>query len=240
MNERQEKILECIIDDHVETALPVGSDYLVEKYGLDVSCATVRNECQILEKEGYLTHPHTSAGRIPTEAGYQHYVNLKLKIKSEKFRKHSLWLKKDALILEKSYNQAKKLEVRDQLKSIAKSLASLAQGAVLIGFDRRDTYYTGLSYLFGQPEFQNHELVYNVSAIADHLDEVIEKVYNYFPDEVTVKIGSRNPFGVDCSFVGLRLRVGRADRLFGLLGPMRMDYLANMGRVEYVKQLLGN
>lgn len=71
---RQETILELIIREFVSTAEPVGSRKLVETYGLDVSPATVRNEMKRLEQLGYLTHPHTSAGRVPTHLGYRYFV----------------------------------------------------------------------------------------------------------------------------------------------------------------------
>jgi heat-inducible transcriptional repressor len=71
---RQEMILELIIREFVATAEPVGSKRLVEVYGLDVSPATVRNEMKRLEQLGYLTHPHTSAGRVPTHHGYRYFV----------------------------------------------------------------------------------------------------------------------------------------------------------------------
>src|SRR3954462_10306860 len=71
---RSESILRAVIDEYVTTALPVGSQSLVERYGLGGSGATVRNLLAALEPGGLLTHPHTSAGRIPTDAGYRHYV----------------------------------------------------------------------------------------------------------------------------------------------------------------------
>src|SRR4029077_2188813 len=71
---RSEAILRAIIEEYVATAQPVGSQALVAKYGLGVSPATGRNAVAGLEAEGYLDHPHTSAGRIPTDKGYRLYV----------------------------------------------------------------------------------------------------------------------------------------------------------------------
>jgi heat-inducible transcriptional repressor len=76
LDPRAESILRAVIDEYVQTAAPVGSLALVERYGLGVSSATVRNILASLESVGLLTHPHTSAGRIPTDAGYRHYVEL--------------------------------------------------------------------------------------------------------------------------------------------------------------------
>ena len=71
---RTQAILRAVIEEYVTTATPVGSQALVERYGLGVSSATVRSILAELEANGLLTHPHTSAGRIPTDAGYRFYV----------------------------------------------------------------------------------------------------------------------------------------------------------------------
>ena len=71
---RTQAILRAVIEEYVTTASPVGSQALVERYGLAVSSATVRNILAELEMAGLLTHPHTSAGRVPTDAGYRFYV----------------------------------------------------------------------------------------------------------------------------------------------------------------------
>ncbi len=75
MNERKLKILHAIISDFISTAEPVGSRTLSRKYDLGVSAATIRNEMADLEELGYLSHPHTSAGRIPSGKAYRLYVN---------------------------------------------------------------------------------------------------------------------------------------------------------------------
>ncbi len=71
---RSQAILRAVIEEYVTTAQPVGSQALVERYGLGVSSATVRSILAELEATGLLTHPHTSAGRMPTDAGYRFYV----------------------------------------------------------------------------------------------------------------------------------------------------------------------
>jgi len=237
MNNRQEKLLTHIVEDYIKTATPVGSDYLVRNYKLDVSGATVRNDCQVLEKEGYLTQPHISAGRIPTKKGYKRYLNSR-SIAGNSKQKNNLLISKESKQLEKVYKSTKLQDQSRQVKSLAKALAELAQGAVLVGFNKRDVYYTGLSYLFAQPEFQNLDLVYNIGAVVDHLDEVIEEIYDEVTYEVTVKIGGDNPFSTDCSFISFKFKQDNTYKMVGILGPMRMPYLENIDRLEYVKQLL--
>ena len=75
MDERKAAILKAIIEEYVETGQPVGSNTVARASGLSVSSATVRNEMAVLEREGYVNHPHTSAGRIPTDKGYRFFVD---------------------------------------------------------------------------------------------------------------------------------------------------------------------
>ncbi len=75
LNDRKKKILQAVIDEYINSAEPVSSGALVEKYGLNYSSATVRNELAELEKSGYLDKTHTSSGRIPSEKGYRFYVD---------------------------------------------------------------------------------------------------------------------------------------------------------------------
>jgi heat-inducible transcriptional repressor len=74
LTKRQEKILALVVKQYVETAQPVGSETLRKRGLADVSSATIRNELATLEELGFLMHPHTSAGRIPTEKGYRYFV----------------------------------------------------------------------------------------------------------------------------------------------------------------------
>lgn len=71
MTERRRQLLKLLIQEYVSTSAPVASEHLVRRYGLNVSSATIRNELASLEELGFLTHLHTSAGRIPTGAGYR-------------------------------------------------------------------------------------------------------------------------------------------------------------------------
>ena len=75
LDDRKLAILRAIVTDYVSSQEPVGSRALVERHNLDVSPATVRNDMAVLEEEGYITQPHTSAGRIPTDKGYRLFVD---------------------------------------------------------------------------------------------------------------------------------------------------------------------
>ncbi len=75
LDDRKKQVLQSVIEEYINTAEPVSSAVLVEKYGLDYSSATIRNDMAELEHEGYLEKPHTSAGRIPSVKGYRFYVD---------------------------------------------------------------------------------------------------------------------------------------------------------------------
>jgi heat-inducible transcriptional repressor len=75
LDERKTAILRAIVHEYIETAQPVGSTHIAQARGVQVSSATVRNEMAVLEQEGYLAQPHTSAGRVPTDKGYRFFVD---------------------------------------------------------------------------------------------------------------------------------------------------------------------
>ncbi len=81
LDDRKQKILTAVVETHVKTGEPVGSNFLVKSLGMKVSAATIRNEMAELERLGLLEQPHTSAGRVPTNAGYREYVNNLMKLK---------------------------------------------------------------------------------------------------------------------------------------------------------------
>jgi heat-inducible transcriptional repressor len=75
LDERKASVLRAIVEEYVETALPVGSQTVARSGNLGVSSATIRNDMTVLEREGYIAQPHTSAGRIPTDQGYRYFVD---------------------------------------------------------------------------------------------------------------------------------------------------------------------
>lgn len=75
MDERKAAVLRAVVESFIDTAQPVGSRAVSDLSDLDVSAATIRNEMASLEADGYLAQPHTSAGRVPTDAGYRYFVD---------------------------------------------------------------------------------------------------------------------------------------------------------------------
>ena len=81
LDDRKKKILSSVVEDYIISAEPVGSKTLMEKYNLEYSSATIRNDMKLLEEGGYLEQPHVSAGRIPSTKGYRYYVDNLMKEK---------------------------------------------------------------------------------------------------------------------------------------------------------------
>lgn len=222
LDSRKETLLKLTVRRYVKSAEPVGSAWLAEESGLDVSSATIRNELAALEEMGYLLQPHTSAGRAPSEKGYRYYVAHFLEKKPPK----------DDVVEALADAVHEAFEETEKLRRAAKALADLAQESALVGFAPRNVYYTGLSNLFAKPEFRQYGQVASMSRVLDHLDETMEKMFPQVPPSVSVLIGSQNPFGPECGLVIARAPMGEAYGVLGLLGPMRMDYDAGVGLLE--------
>src|SRR6476469_3796240 len=82
LNERERRVLEAVIQPYAETAQPAGSQAIARRFGLGVSSATIRNTMSDLEEKGMLYHPHTSAGRVPTDVAYRVYVDSLIQLKT--------------------------------------------------------------------------------------------------------------------------------------------------------------
>lgn len=227
MEARKELILNTIIREHIKTGAPVGSGILVEKYKLDISPATARNEMAELEAEGYIVQPHTSAGRIPTELAYNYYLK---NIQTKKISKSD----KDSL--EELLNK----NTEESFKEVAKHLSQLSGVAVFWAFHQHNLYYTGISNLFQQPEFSRMNIIFDISAIIDRIDEIINEVFTDVPDGLCTKIGTNSPFGDFSGSIMAKYKFGEHEGLFGLLGPMRMDYERNMSLVDFVYNKINN
>lgn len=222
ISDRKKFILQTIIKEYVKTAQAVSSGVLVEKYKLGISPATVRNEMMELEEEGYILQPHTSAGRIPTELAYE--MNL-LDLKKKELKDQEIKL------LEQIFNKDE-----TSYKQTAKAIAELSNGAVFWAFHKNDLYYTGLANLFAQPEFKQVNVLYDVSVVIDKMEEIIDDFFEELQEGEQVMIGSKNPFGNFLSTVLVKYKHNNKSAVFGILGPMRMDYCRNLALIDFIKK----
>ena len=229
MNERQKKILKKIIENFIKNAEPLASGFLAGKINEKVCSATVRSEMVALEHDGFIFQPHTSAGRIPTENAYRFYVENYL----DKERELS---DKETAVLNEIKNQP--ADDRLKIKNFAKAIANLSHQGVMVTFAECDNYYTGLSNLFSQPEFQDKDAVINLSSVIDHLDKQISELEKKNFLEPEILVGKKNPLGCDCSLIVFKYQLGKFKGIIGLIGPMRMNYEKNYALVKESVKLL--
>ncbi len=240
MTNRQRDILYAIIEEYAELATPVGSVTLAKLF--DCSSATIRAEMVKLEAMGYIAQPHTSAGRIPTDAGYRLYVNsLQEKIDHEEDTSED-WRTN----IEKEDRTTRALATRIQaqtradyaIRTAVDSLVNLTGnlGLATIG---DQIYISGFGNLFAQPEFLQAAQVQAVGKLLDNIKPWLMEVQ---PNEaINVYIGTENPIGKasNVSLIISRFRSPYSDRSYiGVLGPTRQSYKRVMSLVRHAGLML--
>jgi heat-inducible transcriptional repressor len=123
LSERQQAVLRAVVEDYVRTAVPVGSKALVQRHGLGVSSATIRSAMAELEALGLLSHPHTSAGRVPSDLGYRVYV--------ESLMREAQLDRTDQLMIRHQFSQVQ-LTSNEWLRLAASILAGTTQSASVV------------------------------------------------------------------------------------------------------------
>lgn len=223
MTNRQEAILRAIVEQYAEVASPVGSSLLAKVFS--VSSATVRAEMAELERLGYIAQPHTSAGRVPTDKGYRHYVNsingdaeTGVERRAEK-----------ALTARVGQGGVPERMIRNAVDTLVELTHNL--GLATIG---NQLYMSGLSNLFGQPEFVGGRQVQQVARLLDNLEPWLREAAPNEP--LSVYIGQENPIGrsAGASLIISRFRSPYSDHSYiGVLGPTRQQYRDVMGLVRH-------
>jgi heat-inducible transcriptional repressor len=229
MTERQKQILSAIIEQYAEVAVPVGSSLLAKVF--DVSSATIRAEMAELERLGFIRQPHTSAGRIPTDQGYRFYVNNLAQTASNQPETRA----ERALTARVQHAGLPERTIRNAVDTLVELTHNL--GLATIG---NQLYISGLSNLFGQPEFiSSAAQVQQVARLLDNLEPWLREAAPNEP--LSVYIGSENPIGrsADVSLVISRFRSPFSDHSYiGTLGPTRQSYRDVMSLVAHTGKML--
>jgi heat-inducible transcriptional repressor len=233
MTERQAQILAAIIEQYAEIAAPVGSVTLAKLFG--VSSATIRSEMAKLEEMGLIAQPHTSAGRVPTDKGYRHYVN-KITETEEQTRGRFLPDRSFKAIDVRVATVADRTDhaIRSAVDSLAEVTRNL--GLATIG---DELYLSGMGNLFSQPEFLQGNHVQAVARLLDNLEPWLREAAPNEP--LNVFIGSENPIGKTsgATLIVSRFRSPYSDRSYiGVLGPTRQSYGRVMGLVRHAGAML--
>ncbi len=229
MTERQQKILNAIVEQYAEVASPVGSSLLAKLF--NVSSATIRAEMAELERLGLISQPHTSAGRVPTDRGYRLYVN---SITNATGPELPAGRAEQALASRVQHAGAPERMIRNAVDTLVELTHNL--GLATIG---NQLYMSGLSNLFGQPEFLDGTQVQQVARLLDNLEPWLREAAPNEP--LSVYIGSENPIGrtAGVSLIISRFRSPFSDRSYiGTLGPTRQSYRDVMNLVSRAGQEL--
>jgi len=228
---RKKNVFRAIVREYLRSAEPVGSGTIVGRYRIDVSPATIRNDMAELEAQGLIVQPHTSAGRIPTEAGYRYYVDEFLRDDVIKEARHKE--------LEAAVTEFEN-DMEAAARKFAKTVASITGETAVVRIGS-NAFLTGVSNLFDKPEFREGDLVREALRMVDDIDSIVGDIGRRMDveGEVTVLIGDANPFGRALSSVVTVFAVPDVgEAVIGILGPTRMDYDTNVALMRYVRDRL--
>lgn len=232
LSARQIQILRLIVEEFIDNARAVGTEMLDRKYNLGVSPATIRNEMVFLEKQGYLSKDHSSAGRLPTSSAMKLYVNELMKEKQltvadEVGVKEKIWTNRDD---------------RDELAyELAKSLAEQTHALGFVVADGTKAYHAGYANLLSMPEFYDIALMRQVLTLIEEVP-VLEEIFKFGSSENPVQVvygqelGNRELEPISIIFVNVNL--GQRHYVVGVLGSNRFDYPYVMPMMRYVKKLI--
>ena len=235
LSDRRQRVLAALIEEYVACAMPVGSRTLTERYELGVSSATVRNELSMLEDEGYISQPHTSAGRVPTDHGYRAFVDNLVKtgaISDDPTTQQAL---------ENLRQSARELD--DLLERTSNELAHLTECLTIVApnaFERPRS--TGISSLMRQPEFAYTQSLIPIMQVLED-DTVLFQVLDATAQSSgtpRVRIGSENETEELSGVSVVASRFGRGDEegIVAVIGPTRMDYSRVLKAVRMASKTL--
>lgn len=232
MQERQLEILRAIVDEYVATQEPVGSKIIAEKHSLGVSPATIRNEMAILEDQGLITQPHTSAGRIPTNSGYRLFVDKIAQIKPLSTAERRA--------IETFMGNSDNLD--DLLVRTAKLLAQLTNQVAVIQYPDEDKVI--LAGTANLARNNSQEPAGSIYPVLEALEEqvVLLRLLADATNKVQVRIGQEqgeknleSTSLVTTQYTG----PGSHGGALGVLGPTRMNYAVTMATVNTVARYIG-
>src|SRR3990170_1695640 len=265
LSERQRLILALVIRDYIETAQPVGSQRLVDKFGLDFSSATVRNEMVSLTEAGYLRQPHTSAGREPSEEGYRYFVrqlmgHSDLPSETKRMITHQFyqarqdvdqWMRLAASVLAHQ-SQAASLVTAPHPEQVhfkhVELISTLGRQVLMVLVLRGgEVYRDGLTNVLAEPEFAEMDVARRALRVFEErslLEDLLTRtILTSSVGGVQVLIGGEGTWEElrQCSMVLARYGApGLATGALGVLGPIRMAYGRTISTVRYVAGLMSD
>jgi heat-inducible transcriptional repressor len=235
LDPRKQKILGAVVNDYLHCAEPVSSDKIYRKYMRDISPATIRNEMASLEEDGFLQHPHTSSGRVPSDLGYRYFVNQLMKLRG--------LTHKEIQFIEKEYKKAGK-NVEELLHTTLKIASTLSHLLAVITAPKMPfkVISSGMMNMIKQPEFNDTEHIKNILSVIER-EDLIEHIIDDSAkdDDVTIRIGSeiKHKKIKDCSIVVSKYDLfGESVGTISIIGPTRMTYSKITSVVDTISKTL--
>jgi heat-inducible transcriptional repressor len=227
---RRKMVFRAVVREYIETAEPVGSEVVVSKYGIRVSPATIRNDMAYLEGRGLLEQPHTSAGRVPTEAGYRYYVKeFTREVEPNERGRRQL----------QGVTRVSGEDADLMMKNFARAMAELTGETVVVSLGGGHSCVAGLSNTLRQPEFRDADSLLAVSKLIDELESVITDLRRLAARDIEVLIGAENPLGPAMSSVVAGFDLPQSGSgLVGIFGPQRMDYEMNIALARELRNIM--
>ena len=231
-NSRRKSVLNSAINRYIKNALPVASDDIAEEF--DLSSATIRNIFSELDESGYLKHPYTSGGRVPTDKGYRYYVDFLI-------QQMELLDEEKQRILKDCRRKIRRLD--DALENTSEVISEITHYAGIVSFLQWQDkiFYKGISRILDQPEFKDADKIRLLVRLMEDKGKLLDIVNRDFSGKVKVYIGSELGFPEmeNCSLVvsGFKLKNQPSGRL-AVLGPMRMEYNHIIPTMEYISEVL--
>jgi transcriptional regulator of heat shock response len=236
LNTRGKKVLQAIVESYIETASPVSSQTITQRFRSRSSPATIRNVMGQLDEMGLVWQPHTSAGRIPTDEGYRYYIDSLLDVERLSVQ--------DRELIE-SQCLSRKNVLDDLLTETLRILSNLSGYPTLAFsyFTKTRLYVERVSYFFEQPEFQDTQKLRAIIKTFEQQEPLLEIMReDLHPDGIKVHIGKENPCEEirECSLVISNFKIkNRNIGTLGIIGPRRMFYSKVISAVSYMARILG-
>jgi len=231
---RKKAVLAAAINRYIKDAMPVASEDIAEDFG--VSSATIRNIFKELEEDGFLKHPYTSGGKIPTSKGYRYYVDFLVS-------QMALVDEEKANIVKEYTLAVKKLEDILEITSDLLSTLTRYAGIVSLSDDDKILIYKGLSFILEQPEFQDTSRIRCLIKTIEDKHRILNIVNRDFSEKVRVYIGEELecPEIEECSLVVSSYSVRKKPSgKIAVLGPKRMEYTHIIPALDYISDILSD
>jgi len=229
---RRRAILTSTINKYIKRAIPISSEDIADEFGL--SSATVRNIFAELEEAGYLTHPYTSGGRIPTDKGYRFYVDFLLS-------QMNLLDEEKQHIIKEYKKELSHLE--DALEETSEVISDITHYAGIVSFlEWQDKFfYRGIGRVLEHPEFNSIDKIRLLIKMIEDKGRLLRIINKDFSEKVKVYIGKEldYPEMQNCSLVvsSFRRKNKPSGRL-AVLGPARMEYNHIIPALDYISDVL--